>query len=130
VRIAVAGKVAVLADPDVDTRDLVQIVLEGLDLIVHAVADGRTALYACRAIEPQLLLLDARIRGMSAVEVCRAVRADPDLRTTYVLAMVRDAAEARELQSAGADECVIKPFGPIELRGFFEREDPEDPEGP
>jgi DNA-binding response OmpR family regulator len=126
VRIPLAGKVAVLAEPDVDTRDLAQIILEGLDLTVHAVADGRTALHACRAIEPQLLVLDAGIGGMSAVQVCRAVRADPDLRTTYVLALVRAEAQVLELRSAGADECLLKPFGPIELRGFFER----DPEGP
>jgi hypothetical protein len=54
-----------------------------------------------------------------------AVLAEPDV-DTRDLALVRDEAQVLELRAAGADECLLKPFGPIELRGFFER----DPEGP
>ena len=53
----------VLAEDDVDIRDLVQIVLEGLDLTVTAVGNGAEALAECRRLKPRLLLLDITIRS-------------------------------------------------------------------
>jgi DNA-binding response OmpR family regulator len=93
----------VLAEDDVDIRDLVQIVLEGLDLEVTAVGTGSDALEACRELGPRLLLLDITMPGMNGLEVCRAIRAD-------VAAGIE----------AGADTYIIKPFGPIELREHVE----------
>ena len=69
----------VLAEDDVDIRDLVQIVLEGLELRVTAVGNGEEALQACRDSNPQLLLLDITMPGMNGLEVCRAIRADDKL---------------------------------------------------
>ena len=61
----------VLAEDDVDIRDLVQIVLEGLGLSVTAVGTGAEALQACRDEEPRFLLLDITMPGMNGLEVCR-----------------------------------------------------------
>ena len=124
-------RTVVLAESDVDIRDLVQIVLEGLDATVRTADSGDTALEVCRQHHPDTLLIDRLVPGLSAVEVVRAIRADPALRDMYVLAMSgrATAAEAEELLAAGADDYVIKPFGPIELRGFFEGDPDDDPRG-
>ena len=112
----------VLAEDDVDIRDLVQIVLEGLDLEVTPVGTGSDALAACRELGPRLLLLDITMPGMNGLEVCRAIRADEKLHDLPVIIMT-----ARALASdvaagieAGADTYIIKPFGPIELREHVE----------
>ena len=111
-------RVVVLAEQDVDIRDLVQIVLEALDLEVVAVTDGPQALAACRQHRPGLLLLDVALRGLDGVEVCRQVRSDPELRDLPVLLMTsRATAESVAAgMAAGASAYLIKPFGPIELR--------------
>jgi DNA-binding response OmpR family regulator len=112
----------VLAEDDVDIRDLVQIVLEGLDLQVKAVGTGAEALAACRDNTPRLLLLDITMPGMNGLEVCRAIRADDDLHDLPVILMTARA-QASDVAAgieAGADTYIIKPFGPIELREHVE----------
>ncbi len=112
----------VLAEDDVDIRDLVQIVLEGLDLAVTAVGNGAEALSECRRLKPKLLLLDITMPVMNGLEVCREVRADPDLQDLPVILMTARA-QASDVQAgmeAGADTYIIKPFGPIELREHVE----------
>ena len=112
----------VLAEDDVDIRDLVQIVLEGLDLQVKAVGTGADALAACRDDAPLLLLLDITMPGMNGLEVCRAIRADDELHDLPVILMTARA-QASDVAAgieAGADTYIIKPFGPIELREHVE----------
>ena len=112
----------VLAEDDVDIRDLVQIVLEGLDLTVTAVGNGAEALAECRRLKPRLLLLDITMPIMNGLEVCREVRADPELEDLPVILMTARA-QASDVQAgmeAGADTYIIKPFGPIELREHVE----------
>src|SRR3954463_4375684 len=112
----------VLAEDDVDIRDLVQIVLEGLNLKVTAVGTGAEALAACREMSPRLLLLDVTMPGMNGLEVCREIRADEGFHALPVIIMTARA-QASDVAAgieAGADPYIIKPFGPIELREHVE----------
>lgn len=112
----------VLAEDDVDIRDLVQIVLEQLDLEVRAVGTGAEALEVGQQEVPRLFLLDITMPGMNGLEVCRAIRADEKLQDVPVIFMTARA-QASDVAAgieAGADTYIIKPFGPIELREHVE----------
>ena len=112
----------VLAEDDVDIRDLVQIVLEQLDLEVRAVGTGAEALEVGQREVPRLFLLDITMPGMNGLEVCRAIRADEELQDVPVIFMTARA-QASDVAAgieAGADTYIIKPFGPIELREHVE----------
>ena len=112
----------VLAEDDVDIRDLVQIVLEQLDLEVKAVGTGAEALEVGQQEVPRLFLLDITMPGMNGLEVCRAIRADDKLQDVPVIFMTARA-QASDVAAgieAGADTYIIKPFGPIELREHVE----------
>jgi len=112
----------VLAEDDVDIRDLVQIVLEQLDLEVKAVGTGAEALAVGQQEVPRLFLLDITMPGMNGLDVCRAIRADEKLQDVPVIFMTARA-QASDVAAgieAGADTYIIKPFGPIELREHVE----------
>ena len=112
----------VLAEDDVDIRDLVQIVLEQLDLQVRAVGTGAEALEVGQREVPRLFLLDITMPGMNGLDVCRAIRADESLQDVPVIFMTARA-QASDVAAgieAGADTYIIKPFGPIELREHVE----------
>ena len=107
----------VLAEDDVDIRDLVQIVLEQLDLEVKAVGTGAEALAVSQQEVPKLFLLDITMPGMNGLDVCRAIRADEKLQDVPVIFMTARA-QASDVAAgieAGADTYIIKPFDPIEL---------------
>ncbi len=111
----------VLAEDDVDIRDLEAIVLEGVGLSVTAVSDGAEALSECRRLKPRLLMLDIGLRVMDGLQVCRAVRADPELADVRVVLMAArtQVGEVKAGLDAGADQYIIKPFGPIQLQELF-----------
>src|SRR4051812_7540664 len=106
-----------VADDDPDIRDLVTFKLEQLGLEVIAVPDGTTALDEVRAKHPDLAVLDIAMPGLSGIDVCREIRADPTVAQTLVI-MLTARVQEQDVEigfSAGADDYVTKPFSPREL---------------
>jgi two-component system, OmpR family, phosphate regulon response regulator PhoB len=109
--------VVLVADDDADIRDLVAFKLEQAGLEVVAVEDGEAALEQARARQPELAVLDISMPGLSGIDVCRMLRADP---TTSGMLIIMLTARVQEHDveggfSAGADDYVTKPFSPREL---------------
>jgi signal transduction histidine kinase len=100
-----------LAEDEQDLRDFVRAILEKYFEVVVA-ADGYEALELARREQPDLVISDAMMPGMSGVDLCRALREDPVLGTTpVVLLTARTGTEATlEGYGAGADDYVLKPF--------------------
>lgn len=65
-----------------------------------------------KALKPALVLLDVMMPGIDGHEVCRWIRAQPDLQATRVVLVSASvgAAEIEQGLAAGADECFTKPF--------------------
>ncbi len=107
----------VVADDDADIRDLVVFKLEQTGHQVHAFGDGASAVQACQAQVPELVLLDVMMPGMSGLDACRAMRADPSLAKVPVILLTARAQESDIEQGfrVGADDYVVKPFSPREL---------------
>jgi DNA-binding response OmpR family regulator len=106
-----------VADDDMDIRDLVAFKLEQAGFEVTAVDNGLAALTAARLEPPDLVVLDVMMPGMSGIDVCRELRND---RTTSGLPIILLTARAQEGDvevgfGAGADDYIVKPFSPREL---------------
>lgn len=115
----------VVADDDADIRALVAIsaARAGLD-VVASVEDGVKAWDAIREFLPDLAILDVAMPGMTGLEVCRLVRADPGLAAIPVLllsAAVDDASRAAGAD-AGALDYLAKPFSPRALVAWLNRD--------
>jgi DNA-binding response OmpR family regulator len=85
--------------------------------LVRVERDGAATLAAARAMRPDLLILDVQLSGLSGLDVCRAVRADPHLCTLPVL-MVSGLGMVSEIDdgiAAGASRYLVKPFANAEL---------------
>ncbi|GAA0441626.1 hypothetical protein Aca07nite_30400 [Actinoplanes capillaceus] len=106
-----------VADDDADIRDLVTFKLEGLGLETISVEDGETALAAIRERRPAIAILDIAMPGLSGIDVCRMIRADPAIADTLVLLLTARVQEQDVERgfAVGADDYVTKPFSPREL---------------
>ena len=108
----------IIADDDADIRELIAIAVQRSGLtLVASVSDGAAALAAIREHRPDLAILDIAMPELSGVEVCRAVRADPDsgdVRILLLSASVDETAQSVGLD-AGADHFIAKPFSPRAL---------------
>ena len=100
-----------VVDDDENLRRLVAAYLESEGYEVEEAADGHSALAVVEAEEPQLVVLDLMLPGISGLEVARRIRAGG---TTPVLMLTARGSEEDVLRGfeAGADDYLVKPFGP------------------
>jgi len=106
-----------VADDDVDIRELVEFKLSTLGHDVVAVGDGAAAIDACRAERPDLAVLDVMMPGVSGLDAIRAIRADAALADLPVILLTARAQES-DVETgfdSGADDYITKPFSPREL---------------
>jgi two-component system response regulator MtrA len=106
-----------VADDDIDIRELVVFKLTSLGHDVVAVADGAAALVACRERRPDLAVLDVMMPGMSGLDAVRVIRSEADLVTLPVILLTARAQES-DVETgfdSGADDYITKPFSPREL---------------
>ena len=100
-----------VVDDDESLRRLVAAYLESEGYAVKEAADGASALTVVEKDEPQLVVLDLMLPGMSGIDVARRIRAK---RTTPILMLTARGSEDDMLQGfeAGADDYLVKPFSP------------------
>jgi DNA-binding response OmpR family regulator len=106
-----------IADDQPNMRQLVRLTLETGQFEILEAPDGDAALSLARAERPDLLFLDWTMPGMAGVEVCRALREDPetaDMRIVMLTARSQDA-DREHAEAMGADDYITKPFSPIQL---------------
>lgn len=106
-----------VVDDTADVRQLALMSLTAVGFEVQEAADGASALSAARLNSPDCVLLDVVMPGMSGLEVCRALRADPRTAQCTILMLTSNdrAADKVEAFSSGADDYIVKPFSPRDL---------------
>ncbi|HJD49088.1 MAG TPA: response regulator transcription factor [Candidatus Corynebacterium intestinavium] len=103
-----------VVDDDPAISEMLTIVLqnEGFDTVV--VGDGSDAVTAAREHDPDLILLDVMLPGMSGIDVCRTVREFSTVPIVMLTARTDTVDVVLGLES-GADDYITKPFKPKEL---------------
>ena len=110
---------ALVADDDRATAEILSRTLRRWDFAVTVTSDGSAAWDHLRgATSPTLAILDWMMPVLDGPEVCRRVRRDLPFANMYlVLLTARDSrGDLVAGLDAGADDYVIKPFDPEELR--------------
>ena len=108
------GPLILVCDDEPTLRELVRAVLGPGYRFVEA-ADGREALSVARDEEPDLIVLDVMLPGLSGIEVLDALRHDERLAKTPVVVITAWSHTEAEVLTAGADAFVSKPFDPDDL---------------
>ncbi|HEY1135603.1 MAG TPA: response regulator transcription factor [Nocardioides sp.] len=108
-------RTVLVVDDDADQRELVVLVLGAAGYRVVEAGSGAEAVEATRTHEPDLVTLDLGLPDMDGTEVCRALREFSD---AYVIMLTGRSDESDRLigLDVGADDYMVKPFSPKELR--------------
>ena len=108
-----AGTILIIEDePDIAEAVAERLRSEGFS--TEVCGDGLTGVERCRAVRPDLVVLDVMLPELDGIEVCRRIQQDG--RTPVVMLTARD--DETDLLvglGVGADDYVTKPFSMREL---------------
>jgi two-component system OmpR family response regulator len=104
-----------LVDDEDNLRSMLEAALRHSGFEVHPVANGRDAIAAVPAVQPDLIVLDVMLPDLDGFDVCKRLRTSGD-RTPVLFLTARDATEdkVRGL-TLGGDDYLVKPFSLDEL---------------
>jgi DNA-binding response OmpR family regulator len=106
-----------VVEDDLDIADLIAHYLTGAGHTVDRLTSGRDVLRQLRDVPTDLVILDIMLPGMDGLQVCGAMRADPQIAAVPVIMLTARGDEADRISGLerGADDYVTKPFSPKEL---------------
>lgn len=116
-----------IAEDDRDIGELIARYVQRNGWTARLVTSGTEALSHAREHSTDLLILDLMLPGMSGLDVCRTLRADPKTAAIPIIMVTAKADEGDRISGLelGADDYVSKPFSPNELmarvRALFRR---------
>jgi two-component system phosphate regulon response regulator PhoB len=121
-------------DPDIQT--VLDFNLRDKGHKVTVAGRAGDGLRLARELKPDLVLLDLMLPDSPGTEVCRAIKADKELKATQVMMLTAKGEEIDRVVGfeLGADDYVVKPFSVRELllrvQAVLRRTGPEEPATP
>ena len=106
-----------IVEDDADIAALIGHYLEKAGFSSETVSDGGRALAKAKETEPDLIVLDLMLPGLSGLEICKALRADNRTAALPIIMLTALGEESERILGldTGADDYVVKPFSPNEL---------------
>jgi two-component system, OmpR family, phosphate regulon response regulator PhoB len=91
--------------------------LESEGYRVRVTAQGEDANFMINEERPDLILLDWMLPGISGIEVCRLIRARPEISDVPIIMLTARSEETERVRglATGADDYLVKPFSVPEL---------------
>ena len=109
--------VVLLIEDEPAQREVLTYNLEAEGYGVARAETGDEAMIAVEESQPDVIILDWMLPGVSGIEVCRRLKARSETRGIPVIMLTARAEEADRVRGleTGADDYVVKPYSVIEL---------------
>jgi DNA-binding response OmpR family regulator len=108
------GGTILIIEDEPDIADLIAARLGSEGFTTEICSDGASGVARCRALRPDLVILDLMLPGLDGIEVCRRIQ--QERRTPVVMLTAKDdETDVLVGLGVGADDYVTKPFSPREL---------------
>lgn len=117
--VSVRPKVAVVIDDDPDVRSVLDVVFRSAGFEVILTGSGLDGIAAVQEHDPAITTVDVNLPGIDGIEVARRIR---KASSSFIM-MLSALAEETDIVlglSSGADDYIVKPFRPRELRARIE----------
>jgi len=110
-------KKIVLIEDDADLYSLIQYNLDKEGFTVVGSQTGKGALEMCRRERPDLIILDIMLPDSDGLDICKGIRAHPELAHIPVIFLTARASETDRIVGLelGANDYIVKPFFVREL---------------
>jgi len=121
-------KAVLLIEDDHELRPMIAALLSQHGWNVIEAQDGETGINLARQHQPEVVVCDLLMPRCNGFQVCRAIRSTPELRGTKIVMISGRGYATDKLNAleAGADEYLVKPVSPGELRAALRKVTTED----
>lgn len=101
-----------VADGSITIQKIVAMAFENEDAVVEGVSNGKDALEKMRAFQPDIVLADVDMPGLTGLELSKKIKGDPKFNLSKVLLLASDFEDFNEnlFKDSGADDHISKPF--------------------
>ena len=91
--------------------------LEAEGFLVTKSANGDDAMILVDEVQPDIILLDWMLPGVTGIEICRRLKANPQTRNVPVIMLSARSEEVDKVRGleTGADDYMVKPYSVVEL---------------
>ncbi len=112
-----------IAEDNTENLDMLRRRLERRGYAVFAAADGQQAIEQTLAIKPDIVLMDVSMPVLSGLEATRAIRENPEVAKTPIVALTAHAMDGDRARclDAGCDAYATKPVDLPSLIATMER---------
>ena len=111
-----------LVDDDPALRTLLRTTFEVADVDVEEAHSADAARRRINAARPDVIVLDVNMPGMTGLELCAVLKADPATSAIPIILLTGSTGGTNAAaKRAGADAFLRKPFSPLELLSVAER---------
>ena len=106
-----------IADDNPTNVELLEVYLSNMDCQIEVAVDGRDTLEKVDRFNPDLILLDIMMPGLSGFEVCKKLKDDPDTNHIMILMVtaLNELGDIERAVAAGCDDFLSKPVNKLEL---------------
>lgn len=106
-----------LVEDEPAQREVLAYNLEAKGYEVAKVDNGDEALVMVDELQPDVIILDWMLPGVSGIEICRQLKSRPETRKIPVIMLTARSEEVDRVRGleTGADDYVIKPYSVMEL---------------
>jgi len=114
------AKTALIVEDNPLNLKLMRDLLEAQGVRTAQTEDGARVVELARALKPDLILMDIQLPGVSGLDLTRAIRQDPELAATPIIAVTALALRGDEerVLEAGCNAYIAKP---ISIKKFLEQ---------
>jgi diguanylate cyclase (GGDEF)-like protein len=107
-----------IADDDHASRRIIQLIPRVVGHECHVVTDGTEAWEEFQRLLPDVVISDWKMPGLTGLELCRRIRSHDASGYTYFIMVTSqgDLDQINDGMNAGADDYLVKPLNPDDLR--------------
>src|SRR5512141_1934221 len=106
------GLQVLIADDEPHITRALSFVFQKEGFSIDVAINGEEALNKIREKRPRVAFLDIVMPKMTGLELCRAIKSDPEIKETHIIILTAKGQELdrQNCMAAGADEYLTKPF--------------------
>lgn len=110
--------VILIVDDEPDNFDVVEALLHNEHYFLSYLPSGEAALNLIDKIQPDVILLDFMMPGITGIEVCQRIKSTPKWQAVPIIMLtaLNSKEDLSRCLEAGADDFISKPIDALELR--------------